>query len=284
MTDPAAPEPPSPAPDRLPEPAAPASGPVVVLVRPQMGENIGAAARAMLNCGLSTLRLVAPRDGWPNPAAWPMAAGADAVLRAAKVFETTEAAIADLAHVYATTARPRGMVKPVVTARGLARDMAARPAAALARTGILFGGERSGLDNDDVMRADAVVTIPLNPAFSSLNLAQAVLVVGYDWAMAAREAAGETAGDAVGGQIAYGASQPADKAAFEGLVRHLTQALDAADFFRPPEKRDGMLRNIRNLLLRTVPSEAELRTLHGIVTALSGRRLDGRPRGGEGSQ
>ena len=257
---------------RADQPAA--AGPAIVLIRPQLGENIGAAARAMLNCGLGRLRLVAPRDGWPNPAARPMAAGADAVLDAAEVFDTTEAAIADFAHVFATTARPRDMVKRVVSARGLAADLAARPAAALARTAVLFGGERSGLDNADVALADTVVTIPLNPAFSSLNLAQAVLVVGYEWAAIQSEAPDDA--------VAYGASAPADKAALETFFRHLEQELDAAGFFHPPEKRTTMVRNLRNLFHRTAASTAELSTLHGVVTALSGRRLGGRPaRGGD---
>ncbi len=244
-------------------------GPAIVLVRPQLAQNIGAAARAMLNCGLTRMRLVAPRDGWPNAEAWPMAAGADRVLEAAAVFDTTEAAVADLAHVFATTARPRDMVKRVVTARGFGADLAGRPAAALAKTGVLFGAERSGLDNADVVLADTVVTIPLNPAFSSLNLAQAVLLVGYEWAMAHSE----TAADAV----AYGTSAPAEKGALELFFRHLEQELDAAGFFHPPEKRTGMVRNIRNLFHRTAASGSELGTLHGIVTALSGRRLGGRP-------
>lgn len=249
-------------------------GPAIILIQPQLGENIGAAARAMLNCGLTDMRLVRPRDGWPNPAAVPNAAGADSVLDAARVYDTTAAAVADLARVYATTARPRDLVKPVATARAAAADMSAAVTAGQA-CGVLFGPERSGMDNDDVALADTVITVPLNPAFSSLNLAQAVLLVGYEWV-----AAGDTTPAT---EIAYGAGERADHAALLRFFQHLEQELDAAGFFRTADKRPGMVRNLRSLFHRTQPSEAEVRTLHGIVTALSGRRLGGRPRHGRHS-
>ena len=242
-------------------------GPAIILVEPQLGENIGAAARAMLNCGLSALRLVRPRDGWPNRAAWPMAAGADLVLEGAAVFPGVEEAVADLQRVYATTVRPRDMVKPVVTPRVAAGEMRAVMAAGGA-CGVLFGPERSGLDNDAIALADTVVTAPLNPAFGSLNLAQAVLLVGYEWLQAddARTAR-------------WSAELPADKERLIALFRHLEQELDAAGFFVVPEKRPGMIRSIRNMLERAHLTVQEVRTLHGIVTALSGRRLGGKPRG-----
>ena len=242
-------------------------GPAVILVDPQLGENIGAAARAMLNCGLDRLRLVRPRDGWPNPAAWPMAAGADLVLDRATVFPDVEGAIADLQRVYATTARPRDMIKPVATPRTAAEEMRAVTAAGGA-CGVLFGPERSGLENDAIALADTVVTVPLNPAFASLNLAQAVLLIGYEWLQAGGARAKRWSADA-----------PADKAELITLFRHLEQELDAAEFFIVPEKRPGMVRSIRNLLQRALPTAQEVRTLHGIVTALSGRRLGGKPRG-----
>ncbi len=245
-------------------------GPAIILIEPQLGENIGSTARAMLNCGLTDLRLVSPRDGWPNPAAVPNAAGADAVLEGARVFDSTASAIADLSRVYATTARPRDLIKPVATARAAAAEMRGAMAAGQP-CGVLFGPERSGMTNDDVALADTVITIPLNPAFSSLNLAQAVLLVAYEWTAASDTTTPPR-------EIAYGATHRADSAAMLRFFEHLEQELDAAGFFRVRDKRPGMIRNLRSLFHRTEPSEAEVRTLHGIVTALSGRRLGGRPR------
>ena len=243
-------------------------GPAIVLVAPQLGENIGTVARAMLNCGLTDLRLVRPRDGWPNPKAVPAASGADAVLEAARVFERTEDAIADLAHVFATTARPRDMVKPVATPRQASSVM--RSAIDQGEpVGILFGGERAGLDNDDIVLADTVITVPLNPSFASLNLAQAVLLVGNEWFQAGPA---ETPPEMDRG------AQPATKAEMQNLFEHLEQELDRAGFFRVAEKRPAMVRALRNLFQRAHPTEQEVRSLHGVVTALSGRRKDGRPR------
>ncbi len=249
-------------------------GPAIVLVAPQLAENIGTVARAMLNCGLTDLRLVRPRDGWPNPKAAPAASGADAVLDAARVYDRTEDAIAELAHVYATTARPRDMVKPVATPRQAAGAMRA----AFERgepVGILFGGERAGLDNDDIVLADTVVTVPLNPSFASLNLAQAVLLVGNEWYQA---------GPVEPPEGMDRGAPPATKAELGNFFEHLEQELDRAEFFRVAEKRPTMVRALRNLFQRAHPTEQEVRSLHGVVTALSGRRKDGRPRQWAGDQ
>ena len=235
-------------------------GPAIVLVDPQLGENIGMVARAMLNCSLDELRLVRPRDGWPNPAAESAAAGADEVLAHARLFETTAAAVADLQRVYATTARPRGMVKPVVTPRRAAAELRAALAGGV-RAGVLFGPERAGLVNDDVALADAVLSVPLNPAFASLNLAQAVFVVGYEWLLGAAEVPERA--------LPLGATRPATKAELIGLFERLEAALDARGFLYPAEKRPTMVRNLRNLFQRAQLTEQEVRTLHGIVSLLT---------------
>jgi tRNA/rRNA methyltransferase len=238
-------------------------GPAIVLVDPQLGENIGMVARAMLNCGLEELRLVRPRDGWPNPAAESAAAGADEVLAHARLFETTAEAVADLQRVYATTARPRGMLKPVVTPRRAAAELRTALARG-ARAGVLFGPERAGLVNDDVALADAVLSVPLNPAFASLNLAQAVFVVGYEWLLGEAEVPERA--------LPLGATRPATKAELIGFFERLEAALDAAGFLQPVEKRPNMVRNLRNLFGRAELSGPEVRTLHGIVSALTSRR------------
>ena len=260
-------------PTEAPQPPPSAgSAPVVVLIDPQLGENIGAAARAMLNCGLDRLRLVRPRDGWPSDSARASASGADRVIDGVTLFDDTAAAIADCARVFATTARPRGLVKPVMTPREAAAELRGLAAAGVPAA-VLFGPERSGLTTEDVALADTVITAPLNPAFSSLNLAQAVLLVAWEW-----------------GQVpepdAPGAEQepPADKARLMGLFRHLEDELDAAEFFKSAEKRPSMVRAIRAVLHRAAPTEQEVRTLHGIVTALSGRRLGGAPRRRNGAE
>ncbi|WP_366655801.1 RNA methyltransferase [Fodinicurvata sp. EGI_FJ10296] len=273
------------------------SPPVVVLVAPQLGENIGAAARAMLNCGWSELRLVRPRDGWPNPAAVANSAGADAVLDGALVFETTAEAIGDLTAVFATTARPRHMVKPVVDPVEAARRLNDR-AIVGHRPGLLFGGERSGLDNDDVALADTVLTMPLNPDFTSLNLAQAVLVAAWSWRQQCLGLVGGPLPSGEGGQPDAGAQSgandsddaspwshsgrrdvsPAPRKAMIGLFDHLERELEHAGFFKVEAMRPSMIRNLRSLLLRASPTEQEVRTLHGVVTALSDRRKGGAPR------
>jgi tRNA/rRNA methyltransferase len=243
-----------------------APAPAVILVDPQLGENIGMVARAMLNCGLAKLRLVRPRDGWPSEKAAAAASGAVEVIEGARLFDSTEQAIADLRRVYATTARPRGMVKPVVTPAQAAVELR-EAAAAGHQTGLLFGPERSGLVNDDIALADAVLTVPLNPAFASLNLAQAVLLVGHAWFLAADTTPPR--------RLETGAGEPASKAEIVNFFERLETALDDTGFLWPPEKRPTMVRNLRNLFLRMAPTEAEINTLHGIVSALRGGRKGG---------
>jgi tRNA/rRNA methyltransferase len=235
-------------------------GPAVILVEPQLGENIGAAARAMLNCGLADLRLVRPRDGWPNPKAVANASGADAVLETARLYDNAAAAVADLERVYASTARHRGMIKRVMTPRRGAAEM--RKAIARGEAvGILFGPERTGLLNDDIALADAVISVPLNPGFASLNLAQAVLLVGYEWFQAA---------DATPpSELVTNETRPATKAELLNFFAHLEERLDDCGFLRNVEKRPSMVRNIRNLFQRAALTHQEIRTLHGIVAELS---------------
>lgn len=251
------------------KPAVATGGPAVILVDPQLGENIGMVARAMLNCGLEALRLVRPRDGWPNPAAQSAAAGADKVLAGARLFDSTTAAIADLHLVLAATARPRDLVKPVVTPHEAARDLRAA-AAAGRRAGLLFGPERSGLTTDDVALADAIVQVPLNPAFSSLNLAQAVLLLGYEWF--------QSGSGAPARELDLGTSHPATKEELTNFFERLEQALDETGFLYPPEKRPSMVRNLRSLFTRAALTDQEVRSLHGIVSAF----LDHKRRGGAG--
>ncbi len=237
--------------------------PAVILVAPQLGENIGMVARAMLNCGLLDLRLVRPRDGWPNPAAESTASGALAVIEGARVHDSLAEAVAGLNRVYATTARARDMVKPVLTPRAVAKELRAAEAKGEA-TGLLFGPERSGLDNEDLTYADALVSVPLNPAFSSLNLAQAVLLLGYEWRLAADETPERA--------LAVGDSRPATKAELNSFLSRFEQALDDSGFFHPVEKRYIMVRNLRNLFQRAEATEQELRTLHGVISALMGAK------------
>ncbi len=248
----------------------PGSGPpVIVLVGPQMGENVGATARAMLNCGLTELRLVSPRDGWPNERAQAMATGASReVVDRARVFATTAAAVADLHRVYATTARRRDMLKPAIGPRELAVEVRER-AARGQRSGVLFGPERAGLDNDDVALASHIVHIPLNPGYSSLNLAQAVLLVAWAWFESA-------SGAATPPPDQCSATPPATSAQLVNLFEHLEQELDASGFLRVAEKRGIMVRNLRSILHRAELREHEVRALHGVVSSLSGRRKDGK--------
>jgi len=234
-------------------------GPSVILVAPQLGENIGMVARAMLNCGLTKLSLVAPRDGWPNPAAEAAAAGATRVLEEAQVFSSAAQAVAGYRRVYATTARPRGMVKPVLSPRAAAREMGSDEGS-LSDVAVLFGPERSGLSNDELVLADRLIEVPLNPAFCSLNLAQAVLVVGYEWFQAAHPGAEET--------LLRGGDLPAERGELLNFLERLEGALDGRGFFHPPEKRASMVRNLRNIFLRNDLTDAEVRTLHGVVSAL----------------
>ena len=240
--------------------ATTAVAPTIILVRPQLGENIGMAARAMLNCGLSSLRLVAPRDGWPNPKAERAASGADVVLDKAKVFDTVEAAVADLGRVVATTARDRELSQLILTPRHAAAEMRGWTAEG-DKVGILFGPERTGLTNDDMVQADTALSIPLNPQFSSLNIAQAVLLVGYEWFKRATSGALPHAMP----ERSERASQHQMQAFFDNLVREL----DKVEFLRPAEKRDTMLVNLRNIFTRMEPTKQDMHTLHGVVMAIA---------------
>ena len=242
--------------------------PVVILVRPQLADNIGACARAMANGGLFHLRLVAPRDGWPQEKAWRTASGADRLLDAATVHPTVADAVADLHHVFATCPRPRHIVKPVMTARGAAAELREITSRGL-KTGLLFGPERAGLDNDDMAQADALIRYPLNPAFMSLNLAQAVLVMAYEWWTADDRTPTRT--------LMTNETNVATKGELDNFLTHLIAELDESGFLRNLPKRPGMVRNIQHLFQRGEVTTQELRTLHGIVTELSlGRRLRGR--------
>lgn len=236
--------------------------PVIVLVRPQLGANIGKAARAMLNFGLVELRLVTPRDGWPNPSAGPAAAGADIVLERAKVYPTTAEAVADCAHVHATTVRKRGVTKPVIGA-----DEAGRQVHTLSgRHAVLFGPERSGLETEDVALARNIITVPINPEFGSLNLAQAVMLVAYEWARIGREIAG--AGATLVQPTAEEPLPPAPQDELDGLVAHLEQMLEPRGYFLPAARADSTRRTVRGLLTKPGWNHLEVRTLRGILSTL----------------
>lgn len=240
----------------------------VILVAPQLGENIGMCARAMWNCGLKELRIVAPRDGWPSESARAAASGADVVIEGARIFETTTEAVADLDFVLATTARPRDMTKDVFTPAGAAAELRRRTASG-GKPGVLFGQENWGLHNDDVALADAVLTVPLNPEFTSLNLAQAVLLMAYEWFKAGDETPDQ--------DLKMPAdTRPANKQEMLGLMEHLESELDASGFLRVPEKRPTVVRNIRNILWRAGMTEQEVRTFRGIIASLTRRHLRGK--------
>ena len=232
--------------------------PVIVLVRPQLGENIGKAARAMLNFGLTELRMVAPRDGWPNPSAGPAASGADIVLEQAEVFETTAEAVADCAHVYATTVRKRGVTKPVVTPEEASREIAG----AVGRSAILFGPERSGLETADVALARAILTVPINPEFGSLNLAQAVILCAYEWSK--------------NEQLVQPTQQellpPAPQEDLDGLIGHLEDMLRPKGYFLPADREDATRRTLRGVLTKPGWNHLEVRTLRGVFSSLERNR------------
>lgn len=234
-----------------------AQPPVIVLVRPQLGENIGAVARAMLNFGLTELRLVEPRDGWPNPAAGPSASGADIVLDQATLHANTADAVADCAHVYATTMIKRGLVKPVVTPA----EAATAIWSGAGRTALLFGPERSGLDKADVALARAILTIPINPDFGSLNLAQSVAVIAYEWS--------KGAGLAVPTEMPLEA--PAPQAELEQLIAQVEELLAPANYFFPESRVAATRRSLRTLLTKPGWSSRELQMLRGIFAALQPR-------------
>jgi len=244
--------------------SAPPPPPVIVLVRPQLGENIGKAARAMLNFGLTEMRLVAPRDGWPNPAAGPAASGADQVLEQAQVFDTLAEAIADCPNVYATTVRKRGVTKPVVTPEVAARKVHAGPG----RSAILFGPERSGLETDDVAVAREIITVPINPEFGSLNLAQAVILVAYEWSK----------GVALAQPPEVDLPEPAAQEDLDGMIAQLDGMLVDANFFYPPDRTVATRRTLRTLLTKPGWSSQEVRTLRGVLSALAGAKRKKEPR------
>ncbi|MBS0537391.1 MAG: RNA methyltransferase [Proteobacteria bacterium] len=234
--------------------------PVVIMVRTQLGENIGMAARAMLNCGLSRMRLVAPRDGWPNEKAVRAASGADVVLEQAEVFDSVAEAVADLEHVVATTARNRELSQRILTARQAAGEVRAWMGQGL-HVGLMFGPERTGLENDDMVHADTALSIPLNPQFSSLNVAQAVLLVAYEWAAAAD--------DTPPSRMSAHSARPASKEELANLFEHLERALDQSGFLRHKDMRPSMVLNLRALLQRADMTEQEARTFHGVIKFLS---------------
>jgi tRNA/rRNA methyltransferase len=228
--------------------------PVIVLVRPQLGENIGKAARAMLNFGLSELRLVAPRDGWPNPDAGPAAAGADDVLANAMVYPTLADAIADCAHVYAATVRRRELVKPVVTPEQAAAAIIAEPG----RSALVFGPERSGLETSDASLARTILTIPINPEFGSLNLAQAVVISAYEWSK--HQVLAQPPVTALG--------EPAPQADLDGLVDAMELMLDQRGYFHPPQRKEATQRSLRTLLTKPSWTAKEVQMMRGILTQL----------------
>jgi tRNA/rRNA methyltransferase len=228
--------------------------PIIILVRPQLGENIGKAARAMLNFGMTELRLVAPRDGWPNPSAGPAASGADSVLAAAQVFDSVAEATADCPHVFATTVRKRGIIKPVMTPEEAVADIRA----ASGKAAILFGPERTGLETDDVALARTIITVPINPAFGSLNLAQAVMVVAYEWSKSQSLAQPPKVDD----------EPPAPQAELDGLIGQLDAMLGHAGFYFPPDKVPTVKRTIRSILTKPGWNAQEVRTLRGVLTAI----------------
>src|SRR3954449_689304 len=236
------------------------AGPVVILVEPQLGENIGMAARAMGNFALSRLRIVNPRDGGPNISAQRAAAGADHILDPVERFASLERAVADCTLLFATTARAHDQAKPVVAPAAAAGEMSVQIKGG-ATVGILFGRERYGLQNEEVALADRIITFPVNPGFASLNLAQAVLLIGYEWFKLATAGALPFAMP----ERSERASQHQMQAFFDNLVREL----DRVEFLRPAEKRETMLVNLRNIFSRMAPTKQDMHTLHGVVMAIA---------------
>src|SRR5258708_2661496 len=235
-------------------------GPVVILVEPQLGENIGMAARAMGNFALTRLRIVKPRDGWPNIAAQRAAAGADHVLDRAELFDRVEQAVADLTLLFATTARAHDQAKPVVAAEEAAREIAVDIEGG-GKVGILFGRERYGLQNEEVALANRIITFPVNPGFASLNLAQAVLLIGYEWFKRATV-----------GALPFAMPQRSERASrhqMQAFLDNLVRELERVEVLRPAEKRETMLVNLRNIFARMDPTKQDMHTLHGVVMAIA---------------
>ena len=236
--------------------------PVIVLVRPQLGENIGKAARAMLNFGLTEMRLVNPRDGWPNPSAGPAAAGADIVLDRAKIFGSTAEAVADCVNIYATTVRKRGDQKQVVDPEQAAQEIIANPG----RSAFLFGREAAGLDIEDVSLARAILTVPINPEFGSLNLAQAVILCAYEWSKT----------QALEQPTLEERLPAAPQEELDGLIAHMEAMLEPKGYFLPEAREEATRRTLRNVLTRPGWNHLEVRTLRGILTTLSRADRDDR--------
>ena len=230
------------------------TAPVIVLVRPQLGQNIGKAARAMLNFGLTEMRLVAPRDGWPNPDAGPSASGADVVLEQARVFDTAEQAIADCSQVFASTVRRRDLVMPVIRPEEMADQIALSPE----RSAILFGAERSGLETEEVALANAIVTVPINPDFGSLNLAQAVILLAYEWSKRSNLAM----------PTEKELEPAAPHAELEGLIGQLNEELHGKGYFHPPSRTQATKNTLRTILTKTGWSSREVKAVRGIIRAL----------------
>jgi tRNA/rRNA methyltransferase len=229
--------------------------PAIVLVRPQLAQNIGKAARAMLNFGLTDLRLVTPRDGWPNPDAGPAASGADIVLEKARLFNSVADAVADCAHVYATTVRKRGVTKPVVRPDEAAAAIRSEPGG----SAVLFGPERSGLETEDVAVARTILTVPINPEFGSLNLAQAVILVAYEWSK----------GAGLAQPPATEIDSPAPQAELDGMIEQLDEMLVAAGYYFPPDRTPTTQRMLRTLLTKPGWNSQEVRTVRGVLSALA---------------
>jgi len=234
--------------------------PIIVLVRPQLGENIGKAARAMLNFGLTEMRLVTPRDGWPNPSAGPAASGADVVLERATVHASLAEAVADCANVYATTVRKRGVTKPVVTPELAAQEIRTQAG----RSAIVFGPERSGLETEDVALARAILTVPINPEFGSLNLAQAVILCAYEWSKHV-DLTQPTVEDLL---------PPAPQAELEGMITQFEALLEPRDYFLPPSRANATRLTLRNMLTKPGWNHLEVRTMRGVLSALKRKPRD----------
>lgn len=238
----------------------PTPGPVIILVEPQMAENVGHVARAMMNCGFAELRIVKPRFDWPSRKAVAVSSGADVILEKAKIFKTTEAAVKDLKRIYATTARWRNMSKPVMTSIDTVKEilkLKIKPQ----QVGLLFGKESKGLDNDDVAMCDGIISIPLNPTYSSLNLGQAVLLVAYEWLRATYIHPPR--------QLHLRDSGFASKDELLNFYGRLEEKLDACGFLRVKEKRPRMVRHIRNIFQKAELTTQEVNTLHGIITNIN---------------
>lgn len=258
--------------------------PVVVLVNPQLGENIGMAARAMANFGLFDLRLVNPREGWDPERAANAAAGAISIVEKLSVFDTLQAALQDVNYVYATTARPRDMTKHVITPDQAGTDMRQRIGAG-EKLALMFGRERWGLDNDEISLADVIVTAPVNPAYASLNIAQAVLLMGYEWFKHEATSLGQATPELAalrGPGLQMPDTRPATKEELYGFYDHLECELDLSGFFKTDKLKPSMMRNLRNLFARATPSEQEVRSLRGVVSSLTRRHRPSKQETGDG--